>query len=227
MATKNFVKIDTPFMSNFLSSVSSALLKSCSDLKKLDPNAKTGPYLIDPDGDGGLSAFNVTCDMSDKDGVGVTVISHDSESRTLVDGYEGKGSYSRDIHYKGATISQLVSLVNISQHCEQFIKYECRGSILKDAFWVSRDSVAMTYWSGATPENHMCACGITNTCAKPSVYCNCNINDDVWREDSGVLTNRTHLPVKQLRFGDTGYHYQKYNERGYHTLEKFKCYGIA
>ena len=29
------------------------------------------------------------------------------------------------------------------------------------------------------------------------------MNDNVWREDSGVLTNKTHLPVKQLTFGDT------------------------
>ncbi|XP_022778030.1 neurexin-4-like, partial [Stylophora pistillata] len=215
-----------------------ALPKSCSDLKKLDPNTKIGPCLIDPDGDGGLSALNVTCDMSDKDGVGVTVISHDSENRTLVDGYEETGSYSRDIHYKGANISQLVNLIDISQHCEQFIKYECLGSNLKDGFWVSRDSVAMTYWSGATPESHMCGCGITNTCPQPgnpadySVHCNCHMNDNVWREDSGVLTNRTHLPVKQLKFGDTGVSHlgddlHGNNEKGYHTLGKFKCYGIA
>ena len=43
-------------------------------------------YVIDPDGEGGLPPFNVTCDMNDKNGVGVTVISHDSENRTLVDG---------------------------------------------------------------------------------------------------------------------------------------------
>ena len=40
--------------------------------------------------------------MSDRGGVGVTVISHDSEGRTLVDGYEAGESYSRNIHYKGA-----------------------------------------------------------------------------------------------------------------------------
>ena len=43
---------------------------------------------IDPDGEGGLAPFTVFCDMTDKSGVGVTVISHDSESRTLVDGYK-------------------------------------------------------------------------------------------------------------------------------------------
>ena len=164
--------------------------------------------------------------MSDKGRVGVTVISHDSESRTLVDESEGEGSYSRDIHYKEANISQLVSLINVSLHCEQFIKYECRGSTLTDGLWVSRDSIEMTYW--------MCTCGMNGTCAQPSrstCSCNCCANDGVWREDSGVLTNKTHLPVKQLRFGNTGVHEKdqvsEFDEQGYHTLGKFKCYGIA
>ena len=73
------------------------LSKSCSDLKRLDPKAISGNFLIDPDGEGGLTPFHVICDMSDKDGVGVTVISHDSENRTLVDGCEHPGCYSRDI----------------------------------------------------------------------------------------------------------------------------------
>ncbi|XP_066021831.1 neurexin-4-like isoform X2 [Pocillopora verrucosa] len=213
----------------------SVLSKSCSDLKKLDPKAKSGICLIDPDGEGELLPYHVSCDMSDKGGVGVTVISHDSEGRTLVDGYEERGNYSRDIHYKGANISQLVSLINVSLHCEQFIIYECRGSTLIDGFWVSRDSIEMTYWSGAAPKSHMCACGMNRTCAQPSTSekcsCNCCANDGVLREDSGVLTNKTHLPVKQLRFGDTGVHDKgkdsEFDEQGYHTLGKFKCYGIA
>ena len=45
---------------------------------------------------------------------------------------------------------------------------------------------------------------------------------NVWREDSGLLTDKTHLPVKQLRFGDISG-----SEQGYHTLGKLKCYGIA
>ncbi|XP_022777865.1 neurexin-4-like [Stylophora pistillata] len=172
------------------------------------------------------------CDMSDKDGVGVTVISHDSEKRTLADNNTSPGDYSRNIYYKDANISQLVSLVSVSQFCEQFIKYECLGSALEDGFWVSRDSEKMTYWSGAGPESHMCACGMNNTCAKKPDNrtphsCNCHMNDNVWREDSGFLTNKIHLPVKQLRFGDTDIDTHGNDEKGYHTLGKFKCYGIA
>jgi len=190
-----------------------------------------GTYVIDPDGDGGVPPFNVTCDMTDKNGVGVTVISHDSENRTLVDGCEDKGCYSRDIQYTEASLVQLASLANVSTHCEQFIKYECSGSVMfrgNYTWWVSRDSAKMTYWGGATPGSNKCACGMSSSCAKPELPCNCDKNDAVWREDSGLLTDITHLPVTQLRFGDTtSAPGEGFDEQGYHTLGKFKCYGIA
>ena len=200
---------------------------SCSHLKKGDPTAASGNYNIDPDGEGDLEPFSVYCDMTNKSGVGVTIIRHDSERRSIVDGYEDHGSYSRDINYAGASLSQLASLTNVSSHCEQFIKYECRNAVFwyeadPDGWWVSRDSTKMTYWGGASPGSGKCACGMTNSCAANGL-CNCDANDDIWREDSGLLTDKTKLPVKQLRFGDTG----GSHEKGYHTLGKFKCYGTA
>ena len=54
----------------------------------------------------------------------------------------------------------------------------------------------MTYWGGAGPADYLkCACGVTNTCADPKRGCNCDKNDKVWREDSGFLTEKSHLPV--------------------------------
>ena len=219
------VEIKTPITPN-----------SCSVVRKY-VSTSSGNYVIDPDGEGGLAPFTVYCDMRDKNGVGVTVISHDSESRTLVDGYEGKGDYLRSIHYSGASMSQLASLTDVSLHCEQFIKYECYGSgiwfddtpYLNKAWWVSRDSTKMTYWGGASPQSNKCACGMTKSCADYSESCNCDKNDAIWREDSGLLTDKTQLPVKQLRFGDTGANGPNNvtDEKGYHTLGKFKCYGIA
>ena len=198
---------------------------------------ENGTYVIDPDGDGGVPPFNVTCDMTDKNGVGVTVISHDSENRMLVDRCEDKGCYSRDIQYTEASLVQLGSLANVSTHCEQFIKYECLGSKMSRnenffAWWVSRDSAKMTYWGGAEPGSDKCACGMNNSCvqrrAKRNLPCNCDANDNEWREDSGLLTDKIHLPVKQLRFGDAGYaNNGNFDEQGYHTLGKFKCYGIV
>ena len=201
---------------------------SCSVIRKY-VSSVSGNYVIDPDGEGGLAPFTVSCDMIDKNGVGVTVISHDSESRTLVRdglGYGDAGSYLSDIHYTGASLSQLASLTRVSSHCEQFIKYECYGSVIFRyggyAWWVSRDSTKMTYWGGASVSGK-CACGMTNSCADSSLGCNCDKNDHVWREDNGLLTGKTHLPVRQLRFGDAG---DKRN-KGYHTLGKLKCYGEA
>ena len=74
-------------------------------------------------------------------------------------------------------------------------------------WWVARDGSKMQYWGGAKPTDYQkCACGVTipNSCADPKYGCNCDKNDGSWREDSGLLTENSHLPVTQLRFGDTG-----------------------
>ena len=167
--------------------------------------------------------------MSDKNGIGVTVVSHDSENRTKVKGGHARGSYQRKIHYTGAGLTnhaQLAKLTDVSARCEQFIKYDCYHSkLLRNGnmfgWWVSRDGNKMTYWGGSTIP-YKCACGLSGSCANPSYGCNCDKNDKTWREDSGLLTNKSHLPVIQLRFGDTDMVY----EVGYHTLGKLKCYGM-
>ena len=207
------VKINSPVMAT-----------SCSVIKKYASSVSEN-YVIDPDGEGGLAPFTVFCDMTDKSGVGVTVISHNSESRTHVSGCEKARCYSRDIHYTGASLSQLARLTKVSSHCEQFIKYECYNSVIfawESAWWVSRNSAKMKYWGGASLGSSKCACGMTNSCADSSKVCNCDKNDNVWREDSGLLTDKTKLPVKQLRFGDVNS-----GEEGFHTLGKLRCFGIA
>ena len=206
--------------------------KTCSEIKLYSPQATSGSYVISPDGEGGYEPFTVYCDMTDKNGVGVTIVGHDSETRTLVNGYEAAGSYVRHVHYIGAGLTngpQLAGLLDMSAHCEQFIKYECYDSVLlymgnPSGWWVSRDLERMTYWGGASPsDSYKCACGVTNSCADSSRGCNCDKNDGTWREDSGLLTEKSHLPVIQLRFGDTS----GSTEWGYHTLGKLKCFGIA
>ena len=78
--------------------------------------------------------FTVFFNMTDKNGVGVTVFGHDSEERTHVTGYEGRGAYSRDITYHNATMKQIENVVNASRHCEKFIKYECTGMLDRPNF---------------------------------------------------------------------------------------------
>ena len=153
----------------------------------------------------------------------MTVVSHNSESKTHVTGVDDNDNYERDVQYIGSSFSQLAGLTEASTKCQQFIKYECKNSKLNgnQAYGKSRDGVKMTYWWGAS-FGGKCACGITNSCADPGEFCNCDKNDDTWREDSGLLTDKSYLPVSHLRFVDT----DEDGEEGYHTLGKLKCYGI-
>ena len=186
--------------------------------------------MIDPDGNGGVAPFSVYCEMSDKGGVGVTIISHDSESRTHVGpsipGCGSAGCYSKDVQYTGVSTAQLAALTQVSENCEQFIKFECNNDIAfieqSFAWWVSRDGTQMNYWGGATGHDNMCACGVANSCTG-GINCNCDNSGSGWYEDSGLLTDKSALPVTQIRLGDL----DNSNEDGYHTLGKLKCYGQA
>ena len=204
---------------------------SCSSIKSGHSGSSSGNYIIDPDGKGGVTPFSVYCDMSDKGGVGVTVISHDSESRTHVGnipGCGGAGCYSKDVTYTGVSTAQLAALTRVSQKCEQFIKFECNNDVRfiahKFAWWVSSNGTRVNYWGGATGYNNMCACGLTNSCLNGE-KCNCDYQSSSagWREDSGLLTDKSALPVTQIRLGDLN----ASNGEGYHTIGKLKCYGQA
>ena len=164
--------------------------------------------------------------MTGKNGQAGTVVSHDSEARTLVRGYDSPNLYSRPIKYTMSK-GQLVSLIQNSDNCEQFVKYECyhsallyyRGVLIP--VWQSRDGNDMYYWGGAEPGSGKCACGMAMSCAYKNEKCNCDSNDEKWRYDEGYLTDKSILPVSRLQFGDT----EEPFEEGYHTLGKFVCYG--
>ncbi|CAH3040710.1 unnamed protein product, partial [Porites lobata] len=203
---------------------------SCSSIKSGHSGSSSGSYIIDPDGKGGVAPFSVYCDMSDEGAVGVTVISHDSESRTHVNsvspGCGTAGCYRKDVTYTGVSTAQLAAVTQVSKNCEEFIKFECNNDVQfkqgNGAWWVSRDGTRMNYWGGATGYNNTCACGVTNSCSSGN-NCNCYNSGSGWREDSGLLTDKSTLPVTQIRLGDLDHS----NEEGYHTLGKLKCYGQA
>ena len=130
--------------------------------------------------------------------------------------------------YTGVSIVQLAALTRASQSCEQFIKFECNndpGFLVQGyAWWLSRDRRKMTYWGGATGHEKMCACGLTDSCFYGR-DCNC-FNGGIsegWRQDSGLLTDKSVLPVTQMRFGDL----DNPREEGFYTLGKLKCYSEA
>jgi hypothetical protein len=140
---------------------------SCSALLIKHPSTRSGMCYINPQGLSSSPLVHVYCDMTSKNGVGVTVIGHDSGSRSLVKGYEDPGSYKRKIKYD-ISMEQIVTIMKQSIICEQFIKYECHGSMLwyykPYGWWASRQGSKMNYWGGAAVNSGKCACGMTNSC---------------------------------------------------------------
>ena len=197
---------------------------TCSALLKEHPSKKTATYYIYPKGRSS-SGVLVRCDMTSKNGVGVTEIgheSHDEERARYISGYESPGSYKMHEYYD-ISMEHIVDIMRHSQNCEQFIKYQCHGSLLFNGghgWWVSRQGWRMNYWGGAAVGSGKCACGMTNSCAGGG-KCNCDKNDREWRADSGYLTDKSTLPVTELVFGDTG----ASHEKAYHTLGKLRCWG--
>ena len=154
----------------------------------------------------------------------MTVVSHDSERVTGESACGTPGCHSVNVTY-GASLAQLASLANVSTHCEQLIKYECRhAKLFRDgtSWWVSRDGGKKTYWGGAPPGSESCACGNQSTCANVSVASNCDTYGDEGRMVSGLLSHKDDLPVTQLRFGVTN----PPNATANLTLGKLRCYGL-
>ena len=121
--------------------------------------------------------------MTDKEGAGVTVISHDTENRTHVDGCDPHGCYERYVTYTSVLFIQLEALTDVSARCVQCISYEFLNFRLLEGEkvgWVSRGKRKMAYWGG-TNEKRQCGCALTDSCAHRDKKCNCDYRDKTWR----------------------------------------------
>ncbi|KAM4688769.1 uncharacterized protein O3C94_006904 isoform 2-T2 [Discoglossus pictus] len=201
------------------------VLESCAVLKNAGVQ-DSGMYTIDPDGVGqGETHFTVQCDMNSDITTGITVVGHDAEGRERVSPCEDPGCYSRIVSYNDASMDQLKALTAISDACEQFVRLECRHIRFLDGlfgWWVSRDGHDIASWGGATTNSGKCACGENGECALGGTSCNCDANDDVWRMDEGALTDKSTLPVQEVRFGDTR---NAPMEMAFHVIGKLRCWG--
>ncbi|XP_013393848.1 contactin-associated protein 1-like isoform X1 [Lingula anatina] len=196
--------------------------RSCSDWFR-DGFVTSGNYLIDPDGLRGVSDFLVWCDMTLVPPI--AVIHHDKENRTLVTGFEGYGAYSHDVSYASSS-QHIRALMARSGPCHQQLKYECHGSVIRPSvngsgtysYWIANGQEVTSYWPGGNAQLGGCACYQTKSCAGGK-KCNCDMNDAVWREDSGPVTDKDVLPITGLRIGDTG----DASEKVYITLGPLMC----
>lgn len=63
----------------------------------------------------------------------------------------------------------------------------------------------------------------TGICDDKSTKCNCDKNSAPVTSDEGYLTDKSKLPVSEMRFGDMGHD----GEKGWHTLGKLECFGTG
>ncbi|XP_015588333.1 neurexin-4 isoform X1 [Cephus cinctus] len=206
---------------------------SCEAYKNMNSVNQKAEIKIDVDGSGPLRPFPVTCEFYADSRV-LTILRHSNEQPTPVDGFEEPGSFIQDINYD-ADLDQIEALLNRSTTCRQRINYACKhakllntpvpqGEVFRpSSWWVSRRNQKMDYWGGALPGSRKCECGILGTCAEPSKWCNCDSGLEGWLEDGGDITEKEYLPVKQLRFGDTGTPLDE--KEGRYTLSSLICEG--
>ncbi|KAI5092192.1 contactin-associated protein-like 2 precursor [Silurus meridionalis] len=184
---------------------SSIYEQSCEAYKHLGKTSDF--YWIDPDGSGPLGPFRVICNMTE-DKVWTMVV-NSLPAQTSVSGSSRERRTVLHLNYS-ATTEQISAITDAAEHCEQHIAYTCRSSRLLNTpdgtpytWWVGRGNEKNFYWGGSAPGIKKCACGIERNCTDPKYYCNCDADQKQWREDSGLLVYKDHLPVSQVTVGDT------------------------
>ncbi|KAL4228481.1 hypothetical protein ACF0H5_011528 [Mactra antiquata] len=170
----------------------------------------SGEHLIWPSRE--LQPFLVYCDLKTLDEGGITVIGHDQESNSTV-------TYDEvvNVTYHGVGYPGVIALVQISLHCFQPFKYECKKTKLLSGsgyfYWEGMMDAPQTYIGSGRWNEDECNCGKDGYCGgsenKTTLAnllrpCNCDAADDEDRADAGIFNSTTRLPIKSYRFSSTG-----------------------
>ena len=165
---------------------------SCQEYKDIGLN-EDAHCLIDPDGNGKLKPIKVLCNMTKYSKKAVTVFTHNMgwKETAVKKGILKEGFFLHYLMY-GASMDTFGTLLKSAISCKQYIQYRCRNSFLmgiQDGHtvtkWIGRPGSFEQYWGGGKPDSGMCACFTNRSCADKYRFCNCDLGDDVWREDSG------------------------------------------
>ena len=82
----------------------------------------------------------------------------------------------------------------------------------------------MYYFSGDNPGQHVCECGLSDSCDSfdgENLPCNCDGNLPTWAADQGQISSMTDLPIMAFAYGPLEYEIQQANI----TINRLKCYG--
>ena len=101
------------------------------------------------------------------------IIEHEYENRTEVISapWHPRG-LTFPVNYINVSIEQILSLINISNTCFQYLRYDCYHSMLGywggstlDKYWRDRNGNWKSYFPGGPTDGIGCACGLDNKCA--------------------------------------------------------------
>ncbi|XP_047187916.1 contactin-associated protein-like 2b isoform X1 [Scophthalmus maximus] len=197
--------------------------QSCEEYKHLGKSS--GSYWVDPDGSGSIAPFRVSCDMTEEKVW--TTVKNNLSPQTSVSNADQEGKAVLQITYN-VTDEQVLSITGNAEYCEQYVAYACRMSRLLNSpdgvpftWWVGRANERHSYWGGSGPGIQKCSCGIEHNCTDPKHYCNCDADLRSWKEDSGLLVYKDHLPVSQVVVGDTS----RAGSEAKLTIGPLKCQG--
>ena len=203
------------------------VVQTCEEMADYGVN-QSNYYLVDPDGPlMGNEPIRVYCEFSE--GSVSTIISHDSEETIEVGHCTDPGCYSRQITYD-APIEQIQSLIELSNTCNQQIKYDCFLSPLQIegidfGFWRDKNGDDQIYWTDSHFGEHVCSCHYSEEgCFDQETLgntCNCDSNKPSELSDVGIITNSSALPIMELRFGGLEFDAQS----AFHTLGNLSCSG--
>ena len=203
-------------------------VRTCDEMQDYGLN-KSDYYFVDPDGPlNGEKPIRVYCDFAEYYGF-TTKIPHDSEGKIEVTHCHDPGCYSRPIVYD-SSIEQIKNLMELSEYCNQLIRYDCYLSPLEEdgvnfGSWVDPNGQDQIYWSGSNYGNHVCSCHFSDEgCISDDILnntCNCDSKNPAVLFDEGYITNSSALPIMELKFGGMNYE----SQLGWHTLGRLSCGG--
>ncbi|XP_029112756.1 contactin-associated protein-like 5 [Scleropages formosus] len=187
--------------------------------------SSSGFFSIDPDGSGPLKPTLVYCNMTE-DKVW-TVVSHNSTEPVHVRGSTLQRPHVMRFNYS-ASPEQLRALVATSEQCQQEVVYRCRKSRLFNtwdwsplSWWVDSSGEKHTYWGGVLPGVQQCSCSLDENCIDMNYFCNCDADRESWANDTGVLSYKDHLPVREITIGDTN----RTGSEAIYRIGPLHCYG--
>uniref|UniRef100_A0AAF5DA98 EGF-like domain-containing protein n=1 Tax=Strongyloides stercoralis TaxID=6248 RepID=A0AAF5DA98_STRER len=193
--------------------------KTCSYI------SSSGVYKIDVDGSDIGEMGYVKCEN------GTTIISHNFPPNMVIRNKNITQNLSYDISYKLMSNIQIKNLIKRSQKCQQSVSYSCYGNAplyFKDGY-TSFESIFYgelkpLYVLGDNSE-FQCNCKRNNKCSKENASCNCDVNDNQIKNDTGIFVNKMTVGIQKINVFNIPTTNDIQRGLGLLNISELSCYG--